>query len=433
MKKQSSVWPKIRKFLNDIHLWAGLISGIIVLIVCFTGTVYVFNQEIRESSTPNLYKVSIGNEKKSITEMYNIVQEKSNGNISSVKIPYDTGRSYSFIVKKKEEKAKEADKKHQKASGKKEKAGEGPPKGPQRGNPYFINPYNGEVLGDLQGTKTTTTEFMQKMFSLHRWLLLDKIEEPIFENLENRKLGSYITGTATILFTLGVISGIIIWVPARIKSWKQGLRIKFSGNWKRTNHDLHNTLGFYSCILLFFMGITGPQWSFEWYRNGLRKFLGTYEAPDTPKPTPLKSVYTIDAKTLNYEDFLAIADKELNYKGDYNLTFPNDSVDVVQITKTKIGFFAPAAGDKLTLDQYSGQVLEKDIFKQKPFNERVSLSIKALHLGDIYGTFSKILYFIACLIATSLPVTGVLIWINKIKKKPKGKKKEQKEVASSTI
>ncbi|MDR3273390.1 MAG: PepSY domain-containing protein, partial [Flavobacteriaceae bacterium] len=36
--------------------------------------------------------------------------------------------------------------------------------------------------------------------------------------------------------------------------------------------------------------------------------------------------------------------------------------------------------------------------------------------GEVFGTFSKILYFLACLIGTSLPVTGTLIWLNKMKK-----------------
>ena len=35
----------------------------------------------------------------------------------------------------------------------------------------------------------------------------------------------------------------------------------------------------------------------------------------------------------------------------------------------------------------------------------------------MFNTFSKIIYFITCLIATSLPITGIFIWINKMKKK----------------
>ncbi|HXS57859.1 MAG TPA: hypothetical protein VN726_17115, partial [Hanamia sp.] len=41
--------------------------------------------------------------------------------------------------------------------------------------------------------------------------------------------------------------------------------------------------------------------------------------------------------------------------------------------------------------------------------------------GSIYGMFTKLLYFFACLIATTLPVTGTIIWINKLKKKKKRK------------
>ena len=73
----------------------------------------------------------------------------------------------------------------------------------------------------------------------------------------------------------------------------------------------------------------------------------------------------------------------------------------------------------MLLDQYTAGVLKIDVFKDKPFNERISGSIKALHLGDVYGMFTKIIYFLACLIATSLPITGTLIWLNKMKKKTK--------------
>lgn len=444
MTKKKKTWPKVRKLFNDIHLWMGLTSGIILLLVCLSGTIYVFNTELREMAAPHLYNINQeeGQKKKDIAELLNIVQTSTGGNVSAVKIPYNAERSYAFTVRKKEnqednqEKGKDQKKGNShsenivkdnkdevlpqnKKSGKGETKPEAP-RGP-RGNSFMINPYSGEILGDVQGTKTATAEFMQLMFSLHRWLLLDKIEEPIFEGLENKKLGSYISGTATILFTFGVITGMVIWVPNRIRNWKKGLKIKTTGSWKRTNHDLHNTLGFYSCILLFLMGVTGPQWSFDWYRDGLRKTLGTYQEKDAPKPEPLISIIPVEgiAKQLSFEDYITIADKELDYKGDYTITFPKDSIATVNISKNKIGFFAPAAADKITLDQYTGAVLEKEIFKDKPFNERISNSIKALHLGDIYGMFSKILYFLACLIATSLPVTGTLIWLNKMKKKPK--------------
>ena len=53
-----SNWQKIRKLFNDIHLWLGLSSGLIVIAICFSGTVYVFNTELTEKAAPHLYKVN---------------------------------------------------------------------------------------------------------------------------------------------------------------------------------------------------------------------------------------------------------------------------------------------------------------------------------------------------------------------------------------
>lgn len=409
-------WTKFRKFLNDIHLWVGLSSGIFVFLICLSGTIYVFNTEIRELSKPKVFHVNYSENAKKlpIEELIDIVSRETGGKVVSLKVPADLEKSYILTVKKPEESnpvEQNAVKKEKPNEGSKEKSNS------SRGVQYMVNPYTGQILGN-SNEKNAITEFMQLMFSLHRWLLLDRIEEPLFGELPNRTLGSYISGTATILFTLGVITGIIIWFPRKIRSWKNGLKIKWTSNWKRINHDLHNSLGFYSCILLFLMGITGPQWSFPWYREALRKSLGTYQPEGAPKPESPKSNYNElgRTKTLYISDFINSANQTLNYEGDLNIILPADSLEAVQINKIKTGFFASSASDKLFLDQYNASVLQADIFNEKALNERISASIKSIHMGDVYGKFSKILYFIACLIATSLPITGTLIYINKLKK-----------------
>lgn len=430
MKKETT-WARIRKFLTDVHLWLGLGSGIIVLVVCLTGTIYVFNTEIREAATPELFKINPNGLKiRTHEELIAVVEKSSEGKVVGMRMPADQHRSWQFSVRKKEEKKGKSietivpvEKEIKTPRKGVKEGGSAKAKGPGKNNrpvTYYVNPYTAEVLGNSAAIKSTTVDFMGYMFSLHRWLLLDKIEEPIFEGLENRKLGSYITGIATILFTVGVLTGMAIWFPKKIKSWKQGLKIKWSGSWKRTNHDLHNTLGFYSCIFLFLMGVTGPLFSFDWYRDGLRKTLGTYQSPDAPPvKAPSSNPELAISKKLSVADYSAAASQVLNYHGDLHLSFPADSVATVVVTKYKNGFFAPAAGDKVALDQYSGEVLELSKFSEMPFNERVSGSLKALHLGDVYGTFTKLIYFLACLIATSLPVSGTLIWLNKMKKKKK--------------
>ncbi len=401
---QKTTWQKLRKLVNDIHLWLGLGSGLLVIAICFSGTVYVFNTELTEKAAPHLYKVKPveGKDRLPVDTLLEKIKTVSGGTITSVTIPAALNRTYQFNVKAKSD------------------------SNARGGITYMINPYTGDITGNSK-EKNRTKEFMATMFSLHRWLLLDKVKQPVIKGVENRKLGSMITGWVTIIFTLGCITGLIIWFPQKVQNWKQGLKIKWNAGWKRVNNDLHNSLAFYSLIFLLLMGLTGPQWSFELYRTGMQKTLGTYKPKEVskekePKQKPVKEKHTDDTTSiasLSVADYIKEADRLLPYKGNYTIMLPANAEAQTIIVKTKIGFFAPAAGDRITMDQHSGKVIKLDLFKKKPFNERVAGSVKAIHVGNLYGTFTKILYFLACLIATTLPITGTLIWYNKLKKKRK--------------
>lgn len=463
-------WPKIRKFFNDVHLWSGLISGVVVIVVCFSGTIYTYNTELRELAAPHLHRVAVpaGAERLPADSLVAVAARLAGGRVTAVSLPADASRSVSVTVRVEGDQSR-------------------------FGTTYYLDPYTGAYLGDSK-TETGTDRFMGFLFSLHRWLLLDKIEKPLVGELPNRTLGSYITGTATILFTLGVITGLVIWFPKKLRNWRQGLRIKWNASWKRINHDLHNTLAFYSLIFLFLMGITGPQWSFPWYREGLQKALGTYrEAPagvpggrgegprggegrggreqresqsgrgasggradgraaglagapavrgggtgggERPAGGPEGRRMRGDSagpeentspRLLPLAQYLAAADAVLPYRGDYRITLPSGGDTVLSLTKNRVGFFAPAAGDQVKVSIASASVTEVSVFRDKPLNERIAGSIKALHVGNVYGQFTKLLYFLACLIATSLPVTGTLIWINKMKKKPASRRRKMRE------
>src|SRR5690606_17356570 len=110
-----------------------------------------------------------------------------------------------------------------------------------------------------------------------------------------------------------------------------------------------NSLAFYSLIILFLMGITGPQWSFPWYRTALQKTLGTYkEAPARTNPPSSQRPSNNADKTeqaaeappslLAIEQYLASADEALPYKGDYSVSIPSDADSPVQISKNRVGF-----------------------------------------------------------------------------------------------
>lgn len=375
MKQSKSTWHRFRKFFQNVHLWLGITAGLILFVVCLTGTIYTFRTEIEEAIASDKFFVEVPKNanRLSTDELITLVNEQLPGQeVSTITVPENAGRSYRLYIKK---------------------------EGERRGKNYLINPYNGQILGD---TSTSSSAFFSTIFKLHRWLALDT------------NIGRPIVGWATVIFVFLCLTGIVIWVPQKVKSWKQGLKIKWSGNWKRINHDLHNALSFYSVFFVLIMGLTGLQWSFDWYRTGLYDVLGVDRSRQTQAEKATRSYEGLTP--LSIEQSLSKAKGILN-EGNYTISLPKTGSSTISLTKTNTGFFASSGRDRISLNRYTGEVQKKDIFSEKPLNEQIGSSIKALHMGYVFGTFTKIIYFITCLIATSLPITGIIIWLNKLKKK----------------
>ncbi|SDL27286.1 Uncharacterized iron-regulated membrane protein [Catalinimonas alkaloidigena] len=372
----------LRKLFNDLHLWLGIASGLVLFLVCLSGTVYTFRSEIEEALASEKYRINVPAEavRLSPETILRQLQQTQAGVVGAITVPADPARPYEVSVKTSPEE--------------------------RHGTTFLINPYTGTVQGT---TESAAADFFMFMFRMHRWLLMEQ------------SVGRVIVGVSTLIFVSLILTGLVLWWPKKRKQWKQGFTVKTSGNWKRINHDLHNTLGFYAFGLLLVMALTGLCWSFEWYRDGLSNVLGAKVFGGRGgKPTQVAPHPEMTA--LPASAFLTLADEQLPYEGDTQLSLPNDPETAVTVRKHRVGFFALAASDKLEFDPYTGEVLKQEIFADKPLNEQIAGLIRPLHTGEVYGTFSKILYFLACLIGTSLPVTGTIIWINKLKKKVKRQK-----------
>ncbi|QCR23803.1 PepSY domain-containing protein [Pontibacter sp. SGAir0037] len=397
MKKQYS----IRKFFNDLHLWLGIGSGLVLFIVCLSGTVYTFRTEIEEMAEPEKYHAHVPADARPLKPelLVQQLEKELKGKVVSLSIPENKASTYQVGIRQ---------------EGKPAGAQGGGHGGGGRPKTYLVDPYTGVVKGS---TDSPTSEFFTTVMKLHRWLLIEG------------DTGRIIVGISTIIFTFLLLSGLVLWFPAKLKNWKQNLKVKTNANWKRINHDLHNTLGFYAFLLLLIMSLTGLCWSFEWYKEGVSSVMGAEVFKGRgEKPLPSDPAQA-GTTTLTLTDFIQKANTELPYEGDVRVSFPADSAGSYLVAKNKTGFFALAASDKIQLNQYTGEVLKAEIFADKPFNEQVVTLIRPLHLGDVFGTFSKILYFITCLIATTLPVTGTFIWINKLKKRNKKKAKAKLAVS----
>jgi|SRR5690554_1718269 len=372
----------LRKFINDIHLWMGIGSGIILFIICLTGTVLTFENEIKSVFADEAI-ILPKQEVVSIEEMAETLSVE--GEVMRVAIDADQTKPYKFAVKTN--------------------------KTDRRGTTFLANQYTGTYV---KLAPNVLDGFFMTMFKLHRWLLLDI------------SVGRPIVGVSTIIFLILSISGIVLWFPKKkLKKlkWrhlKPGFKIAWRAKWKRINYDLHVTLGFYTAIFLVIMALTGLFWSFEWYKDAGSAVLGTEVFSGRGGEPKIKSKISANSNKVDYNTVLKITARELPFKGTTIFQIPTDENEVFSIKKLHDKDFLQTATDELKID-LDGTVISKQLFSEKPINVQIAQSIKAIHIGSIFGWFSKIIYFISCLIATSLPITGVIIWLNKLKKKPKKK------------
>jgi len=373
-------------FFRRIHLYLGLAAGLVILSCCLTGAILVFEQDLQMALHKKRYYVDVGAGKLSADRLVRNVQENfPAAKITGVKVYEDEERSAEVNI------SFPAEKENQKTEGQKAS-------GRQTAYTVFVDPYTGQILEKYSYRET----WFYKVFAFHRWL-----------SGGQSSTGKLIVGISTLIFLFILITGMILWWPKTKRVLNQRLKIKWTAGWKRLNHDLHLVFGFYSAIFLFIFAFTGLAWSFRWFNDGM------YKLTNSPlkNPTPPRSTYTIDAKQISFDDALSAAKKIYPAARFYNINLPKDSIDALTVTTLSRNAPHESATDAVYLDQYSGKILGRLEFADRSLGAQVRSTFKPIHTGSIWGMPSKILAFIVCLLGASFPVTGVILWTNRAKKK----------------
>ena len=394
----------MKVFFRSIHLYLSLAAGAVILIACFTGAILVFEKELQETFNPDRYFAEPTGQRLSPDELIsNVKVEYPELKITAFKAYTDPNRTVEINVSspeapKEEPKTKPAAQANGGKEGKEEakKGGEGVRK------IAFVNPYTGKVV-ELYSYRET---FFYKVFALHRWLLG-----------KNDGIGKYIVGISTLIFLFILITGAILWWPKTRKILSQRLKIKWDGSWKRLNHDFHIVLGFYTSIFLFIFSFTGLAWSFQWFNKGIYTVTGSEMKPPSEPP----SSTLLGSATIGYDEVLNLASQEIKDVLYYNISAPKDSAGVYSVTVLPEKAYEMAS-NTYYLDQYSGKVIGSQMFSDKNLGQRVRSSFKPVHTGSIFGVYSKVIAFITCLLGATFPVTGTIMWIQRLNKK---KRREQ--------
>ncbi|MFD2744600.1 PepSY-associated TM helix domain-containing protein [Sphingobacterium populi] len=383
---------KFKKIVGWLHLWIGLVTGIVIFIVSITGCIYTFDQEIFDWVHRDIVYVEPENTVRPLSELL----EKAKHSLGAEKIIdgvqiTSPEKAYVFTATRVNDVA------NINLSAFSQYAYQ---------DQVYINQYTGQVLGVMD----MRYEFFHVVELLHRQLLLVK------------PVGSVIVGGFTLIFLIAVLTGLILWIPKNYKQLKRNLQIKFSAKWKRINYDLHNSVGFYVIPFAILFVITGLVWSFRWWELGMYKMLGEKERPSFFRTLP---PFQGQDSTLNKTDVIyteLLSQLEGTPWRQIGIVFPteeNKSVLTVVITNNNDGW---RGMNYYYFDGRTGKLFDALLQHNKSLGIKWRNSNLEIHTGRIYGWPTQILAFVASLICATLPITGFLIWWNKrrkhLRKKP---------------
>jgi uncharacterized iron-regulated membrane protein len=385
----------VKIFFRRIHLYLAFAAGLIITVTCFTGAILVFEDELQHTFYKDRYfaKEDAGQQLPVDSLIKAVKQKVPSAKILGVKIYTDPKRNIEIAYSDK--KAKEDKPATKEKSPKDKNAGQRPQ---QEGNRIiaFVNPYTANVV-ELYNFKES---FFYSTLSLHRWLLSGDV-------------GKLIVGISTLLFLFILITGIILWWPKTRNILRQRLKVKWNAGWKRINHDFHIVLGFYSSIFLFIFAFTALAWSFQWFNDGI--YTVTHSSKEQPKP-PV-SVYDSSAKKVSVDSVYQTSIKTVQDVHYYNINLPKDSIGVFAVNVLSKHAAHESASDNYYFNQYSAQLIGTLKFSDKNLGQRVRSTFKPVHVSSIYGTTSKVIGLLVCLLGTVFPISGYIMWFNRTRKK----------------
>ena len=216
---QRSIW-------FHLHFWIGWIVAIPIALICLTGGVLIFEQEINQWDNKELYQLEVTGTPMSVGQVINAYRSSDPPlRVNHLGIPKAPEHAYSAYTS---------------------------------GGKIYLNPYTGELSKTSDG------------FSISH-LLID-----VHRHLAAGKFGQQLAAISSVVLALTCIFGLVLWWPLRVRTfvraWKRGQAL-----------DWHNALGLVAMVPLIIMSITGV--TFTWGKHIWPLIEG-----DTPSQPPRPTV-----------------------------------------------------------------------------------------------------------------------------------------------
>jgi len=350
----------VRKLLFNLHLYVALISAIFVLILGLTGSIMAFEPEIDHLLHWKLSYVTPQGAPKPLTQLGDAVSkafpgEKPGGYL----LPSSPDLSYGVLTRR---------------------------------GLVAVNPYTAEILGVRPGGR----DFLGYVHQFHLRLLIGNRADT----------GKIIISWAGVAMLFILCSGLYLWWPLKRVTLKPGTK------GRRFWFDLHNAVGVFSFVFLLVLTFTGLMIGFEETAVPMFYSLTGSQPSQAPRTTPAPAA---GAKPITPDQAMDIARTALPGTQPFQINIPGPK-GAYQIRSRYPEDLTPGGRSRVTVNQYTGQVLFAEGSRTAPAGARLVILNRAIHTGDVFGIPSKTVMCLACLLAVVQVVSGIAMWWKRVRR-----------------
>lgn len=260
-----------------------------------------------------------------------------------------------------------------------------------------VNPATGAVL------KT-----VDRRAGMWHWL------RDLHHNLLSGRTGRVANGVAAIFLLTLCVTGLAVWWPGSGR-WKDGLAITQGAGWRRLTWDLHGVTGFWSAAMLAFMAFSAIQFAFpKVFENTVRFVTLSGKPPVRPNVTLAAGVPAASIESILDAARTAMPDGRAGF-----VKFPQKPGEPVEV-RLKTAFDGRHDGNsRVFLHPASAVVLQVQRFDELSFGNRLLAMLGQIHMARFMSpgwasVAARSLWLLVGLAPGLLFLTGLLMWWNRV-------------------
>ncbi|WP_226669772.1 PepSY-associated TM helix domain-containing protein [Metabacillus litoralis] len=390
IKNEKTARSSLYKTVWRWHFYAALIFAPFLIILAFTGSIYLYKPQIENMIYKDLYEVTPREERVLASEQIEEVKKKyPNALVTKYRPGESDDRSSEVSIISNE-----------------------------KSLTVFSDPYTGKIIGELNNEDK----------------IMDKVEE-FHGELMAGTLGDRIVELAACWGIILVITGFYLWMPKKKLAISGVIIPRFNKGKKILVRDMHAVPAFWIAGGMVFLIMTGLPWSGFWgtqFQNiatqsgvGYPPSIWSGEAPtstiktkdiaDVPWAAENLDIPSSDVEgftPISIDDVVTIANRE-GIDRSYSIYLPSEPSGVYTLSA-----YPAKAQDELTMhvDQYTGAILTDYHFDNYGIVGKIVALGITLHKGTQFGWFNQLISLFICWGIIFVALSGYYLWLIRKKK-----------------